>query len=115
VAVKAISDGAADFLVKPVRSATLLESVSRAVAKGRQFTTQRADRSKIDALLAALTERERQVLDRMICGEATKIIAADLGISQRTAEHHRQSVMRKTGAKSLAMLVRMVGLPSAPE
>jgi hypothetical protein len=53
-------------------------------------------------------------MEQMVAGTLTKNIAVGLGISQRTTEHHRQSVMRKMGAGSLAMLVRMVGgLPTA--
>lgn len=57
--------------------------------------------------MAHLTPRERVVMERVVAGDANKKIAADLGVSQRTIEHHRQAVMRKMGAKSLAALVRM--------
>jgi two-component system CheB/CheR fusion protein len=109
MAVKAMREGAADFLQKPVRRAALQESLARVMEAGRQDADHRALREEIAARRATLTERERQVMDRMLAGEATKNVAADLGISERTAEHHRQSVMRKMAAKSLAMLIRMVG------
>ena len=57
--------------------------------------------------LAGLTARQRQILDLVLAGRPNKIIAADLGISQRTVETHRDTIMRKTGAKSLSALVRL--------
>lgn len=109
IAVAAMRAGAADFLRKPVRADELLASVTRALASVEQSASLREEQEDIDGRLGLLTERERQVLKRMLMGAPTKIIGADLGISIRTAEHHRQSVMRKMAAKSLAMLVRMVG------
>jgi two-component system CheB/CheR fusion protein len=113
-AVEAMREGAADFLQKPVDGATISESVARALESNVVATVSSADRAEVDARIARLTERERQVLEQMVAGTLTKNIAAALGISQRTAEHHRQSVMRKMDVRSLAMLVRMVGgLPPA--
>ena len=109
LAVKAMREGAADFLQKPVRVEALRESVSRVLASGELMASDRAQQDAIVARLATLTERERQVIERVVAGQATKIIAADLGISERTIEHHRHNVMRKLGAKSLATLVRLVG------
>jgi two-component system CheB/CheR fusion protein len=112
-AVKAMREGAADFLQKPVRRAELSESVKRALKKGGQGAADRAEHENVARRISTLTGRERQVMEQMLAGKATKNIAAELGISQRTTEHHRQAVMRKIGAKSLAMLVRMV-LPHLP-
>lgn len=114
MAVKAMREGAADFLQKPVRSAELRESVTSALKAGRQGGRGGVDPAEVTARLDALTLREKQIMERMLLGEATKNIAAALGISQRTAEHHRHSVMRKMGVKSLAVLVRMVG-PLMPD
>ncbi len=110
IAVKAMRDGAADFLLKPVQTEELRTSVARVLKGGEQSANVLVEEGNVDALLATLTERERQIMDRMLLGQATKVIAADLNISQRTAEHHRHNLMRKMGAKSLAMLVRMVGM-----
>jgi len=114
-AVTAMRHGAADFLQKPVRNEALRASVMRAIQQGTQSADHQAEQGEIDARLATLTARERQVLDRLVLGQPNKIIAGDLGISQRTVEHHRQSVMRKLAAGSLAMLVRMLGprMPAA--
>jgi FixJ family two-component response regulator len=110
MAVQAMRDGAADFLQKPVGVTALLASVALALQGNRQTTQSRVLDEGVAARLATLTRRERQVMDLMITGTPSKIIAADLKISQRTTEHHRQSVMRKMAAKSLAALVRMVAL-----
>jgi two-component system, chemotaxis family, CheB/CheR fusion protein len=107
-AVQAMREGAADFLQKPVRAEALRESVNRILASGEQVAGERAQSDAVAARLATLTGRERQVTDRVVVGQATKNIAAELRISERTVEHHRHSVMRKIGATSLAMLVRLV-------
>jgi two-component system, chemotaxis family, CheB/CheR fusion protein len=114
LAVQAMREGAADFLQKPVRSVELLASVERALAADQQTDSQRAEQEKLAARLATLSARERQVMERMLAGQPNKNIAADLGISQRTTEHHRQNVMRKMETKSLAMLIRTVGLHAKP-
>lgn len=108
LAVRAMRDGAADFLQKPVSDAALGESVARALDAGAQSANYLAEANVVVARLAKLTPRERDVMEQMMAGEANKNIANNLGVSQRTIEHHRQSVMRKMGAKSLAILVRMV-------
>ncbi len=111
VAVEAMREGAADFLQKPVGSADLAESVARALEKETETIPPQTNQADIAARLATLTHREREILDRIVVGQLNKNIAADLGISERTTEHHRQNVMRKMGVKSLAMLVRsMTGL-----
>ena len=107
-AVQTMRDGAADFLQKPVGTAELLASVTLALQGKLQTAQSRVLDEGVAARLATLTTREREVMELMITGMPSKNIAADLGISQRTAEHHRQNVMRKMAAKSLATLVRMV-------
>jgi len=59
------------------------------------------------ALMASLTERQRQVMDMVLAGKPSKNIAADLGISQRTVENHRAAIMEKTGTRSIPDLVRV--------
>jgi two-component system, chemotaxis family, CheB/CheR fusion protein len=108
LAVKAMREGAADFLQKPVRVEALRESVRRVLAHIEQAAGDRTLRDQVAARLATLTRRERQVMEHVLAGDATKNIAADLGLSERTVEHYRHSVMRKIGARSLAMLVRLV-------
>ena len=108
LAVKAMREGAADFLQKPVRAEALRESVNRVLAVSKQVVGDRTQRDEVAARLATLSGRERQVMEHVVAGRATKNIAADLGISERTVEHHRHNVTRKIGATSLAMLVRLL-------
>ncbi len=105
-AVRALKQGAIDFLNKPFSDALLLERISEAIeidAQRRQAEQQRAD---VLARYETLTPREREVMQLVIAGKANKVIAADLDLSPRTVEVHRASVMRKMGAESVADLVR---------
>ena len=107
MAVEAMQQGAFDFLQKPFRDQDLLDRIQRALARDRENRSQLAHRDEIRARLASLTTREREVLDLMIKGRQNKLMAADLGLSQRTIEIHRARVMDKMQAMSLAQLVRM--------
>lgn len=107
MAVKAIQQGACDFLQKPFRDQDLLERVQRALEHDR---VNRAESRQIDAIrerLERLTPREREVFDLVTSGRRNKVMATELGVSQRTIEIHRARVMDKLGAASLAQLVRM--------
>ena len=108
IAVAALKAGARDFLEKPFDDARLIGVVKEALALSQQAhqTSEAAD--SIVARLATLTRREREVLDRLVEGEANKTIAYELGTSPRTVEVQRARVMEKMGAHSLAGLVRMV-------
>src|SRR5215472_14177842 len=101
-------EGAADFLQKPVSAESLHESVSRVLTRVERTADDRESRESVAARLTTLTPRERQVMDRVLAGQPTKSIAAELGISERTVEHHRHGAMRKLGEKSLARLIRLV-------
>jgi FixJ family two-component response regulator len=109
LAVRAMREGAADFLQKPVSPDTLLESVGRALEQRTRPGHDPPRRAETAGRLSMLTAREREVLERIVDGQLNKNIAADLGVSERTIEHHRQSIMRKLEVKSVAMLVRLVG------
>ncbi|MEY3976144.1 MAG: hypothetical protein RLZZ33_1199 [Pseudomonadota bacterium] len=108
MAVEAIQHGAFDFLQKPFRDQELIDRVQRALtsdAEHRQLLQQRETlRHRFDSL----TPREQEVLQLVTQGKANKVMAGDLGVSQRTVEIHRARVMEKMGAQSLAQLVRMV-------
>ena len=108
LAVRAMKDGAIDFLEKPVRAARFLKVVGQAIELSLAEHCLRADRTKTEKLLGALTPRERQVLDRIARGEINKAVAKHLGISEKTVEVHRARVMTKLNAKSLADLIRIV-------
>lgn len=108
MAVEAMQHGAFDFLQKPFRDQDLLDRVQRALARDRQNRAQLKEKDRIRQRLDSLTPREREVLDLVTRGKANKVMAAELGVSQRTVEIHRARVMEKMGATSLAQLVRMV-------
>ena len=107
MAVQAMRAGAADFLEKPVSRDRLLEAVARAIELGRNVRQDRRERSDIGARLEALTSREREVLEQLVMGRTSKVVAHDLGISSRTVEVYRRNVMAKMDADSLSHLVRM--------
>jgi FixJ family two-component response regulator len=108
MAVEAMQQGAFDFLQKPFRDQDLLDRVQRALDKDRVNRAQLREKNRIQERRESLTPREREILDLMTRGKPNKVMAADLGVSQRTVEIHRARVMEKMGASSLAQLVRMV-------
>jgi FixJ family two-component response regulator len=108
MAVEAMQHGAHDFLQKPFRDEDLIERVRRALTKDAKARASLEEHNAIRAHLQTLTPREREVLALMARGKPNKIMAHELGVSQRTVEIHRARVMEKSGASSLAELVRMV-------
>ena len=106
-AVKAIKAGAVDFIEKPAESGDLLASIDRALQRARDTAGQSARPEAAGDRLAGLTPRQRDVAELIVQGAGNKEIAARLGINQRTVETHRALVMKKTGAKSVADLVRL--------
>jgi two-component system response regulator FixJ len=108
MAVEAMQQGAFDFLQKPFRDQDLIERIQRALAKDSTTRAELNERSRLRERLESLTPREREVLALVTSGKPNKIMAADLGVSQRTVEIHRARVMEKMHAASLAQLVRMV-------
>jgi two-component system response regulator FixJ len=109
MAVKAMKDGAFDFIEKPFTDDSLTASVEAAIAHGADARASRKTSLRANGAdaFAPLTPRERDVLMQLLEGQPNKIIAYNLGISARTVEVHRARVMEKTGAKSLSHLVRM--------
>jgi two-component system CheB/CheR fusion protein len=107
LAVQAMRAGATDFVEKPFSREELLASIGRALEHSPDTVEASGRRAAAAARLAGLTTREREVLDMVLSGQPSKNIAADLGISQRTIENHRASLMRKAGVRSLAALVRI--------
>lgn len=107
MAVEAMQHGAFDFLQKPFRDQDLIDRVQRALERDATTRSQLKGSERIREHLATLTPREREVLDLVTAGKPNKIMAADLGVSQRTVEIHRARVMEKMEAHSLAQLVRM--------
>jgi FixJ family two-component response regulator len=107
MAVEAIQHGAFDFLTKPFGDQDLLDRVQRALATDADNRKLLTQREVLRERLDSLTPREREVLGLVTQGKANKVMAGDLGVSQRTVEIHRARVMEKMGANSLAQLVRM--------
>jgi two-component system CheB/CheR fusion protein len=106
-AVQAMKAGALDFIEKPFNHRDLRASVERALDQSRDSGKLLAWREAAANHIAALTPRQRQIMDLVLSGHPSKNIAADLGISQRTVETHRASIMKKTGVKSLPGLARL--------
>jgi two-component system, LuxR family, response regulator FixJ len=104
--VKALKGGAVDFIQKPFDSGEGVAAVRRALERDAQDRDRRAKREQLAGRLAALTERERAVLQCIIDGKANKVIAAELDISVKTVEAHRAKVMEKMAADSVAELVQ---------
>lgn len=107
MAVQAMKDGAFDFLQKPFRDQDLLDRINGALkldAENRANVLKHAD---LKQRSESLTPREREVMALVVDGKANKVIAIDLGLSERTVEIHRANVMEKMGARSVAHLVKM--------
>ncbi len=107
LAVEAMKIGASDFLEKPFDDEVLLASVKSALKQQEGVIKRHSERTDIESRLAALSNRERDVLGGLVAGRANKQIAFDLGISPRTVEIYRANLMNKMQAASLSDLVRM--------
>ena len=105
LAVEAMRLGAVDFLEKPFEDEVLLASMRSALDRGDRDQKRQAERSNIEARLAALSNRERDVLKGLVAGHANKQIAYDLGISFRTIETYRANLMMKMQASYRRILV----------
>ena len=107
MAVEAMQNGALDFIQKPFRDQELLDRVSDALKSDRIRRDDDEYREMIAARAESLTKRESEVFELVVTGKPNKVIAYELGVSQRTVEIHRSRVMEKMQARSLADLVRM--------
>jgi FixJ family two-component response regulator len=107
MSVRAMKEGAHEFLTKPVRGQDLLDSVQKALASDRALRQERREANEIRARFESLTPREKEVLELVVAGLLNKQIADQLGMSELTVKTHRAHVMEKTQAESLAHLVRM--------
>jgi FixJ family two-component response regulator len=108
MAVTAMKSGAADFVQKPFRDQDLIDRINKALDRDRERRKGRAEQDAIRARIALLTPRETEVMQRVARGQANKVIAMDLGVSQRTVELHRARVMRKLRMRSVAELVHAI-------
>ncbi len=108
MAVDAWKSGAFHFIEKPASRQQILHCIHDALARDQDLRINAAKQAEIEARLAQLTPREHQVLQRVVEGDLNKVIAMDLGITERTVEKHRESIMEKMGTRSLAKLIQMV-------
>lgn len=108
MAVTAMKSGAVDFLQKPFRDQDLIDRIHKALDRDGERRKSRAEQDEIRARLELLTPRETEVMERVVRGQANKVIAMDLGVSQRTVELHRARVMKKLKLRSVAELVHAI-------
>jgi FixJ family two-component response regulator len=104
---RAFRNGAVDFLSKPIDEQDLIDAIQKAQEALERTINRRAERAEAQALLAALTAREREVLDRIAEGFTSRQIAEGLGLSPRTVESHRAAIGAKLGTTSQAEMTRL--------
>ncbi len=107
-AVRALQKGAVDFLEKPFNPKLLLERIEHAIKTDAELSAAAENSAKIAGRVAQLTAREREIMGLVADGKSSKVIALELGISERTVELHRSRMMKKMSARSVADLVRMI-------
>ncbi|GAM98186.1 two-component nitrogen fixation transcriptional regulator FixJ [alpha proteobacterium U9-1i] len=107
LAVEAMKAGVVDFIEKPFDEDVLLKAVRAALARDEDVTARQTERAEVEARIAQLSQREREVFEAIVAGNSNKAAALKLGISPRTVEIYRAHVMDKMGARTLSELVRM--------
>jgi len=115
MAVNTMKKGAMDFIQKPFQEEALVNLVERMLTQAREAFSDHQQSASRDALLAKLTSREAQVLERIVAGRLNKQIADDLGISIKTVEAHRANIMEKLNANTVADLLKIALSSSAPK
>ncbi|HEY0325239.1 MAG TPA: response regulator FixJ [Allosphingosinicella sp.] len=108
MAIEAMKQGVADFIEKPFSDDAILGAIRSALARADGRSQLDAEKAEVSSKMATLSQREREVLQGLVQGQANKVIAYELDISPRTVEVYRANVMTKMGAGSLSELVRMV-------
>jgi FixJ family two-component response regulator len=107
MSVQAMKGGAVEFLTKPFRDQDLLDAIEQGLERDRKAREQRTKSEELNSRYRSLTPREREVMALVVAGLLNKQIAGELGTSEASVKVHRQHVMEKIGAGSLAELVRM--------
>jgi FixJ family two-component response regulator len=115
MAVSTMKKGAMDFVQKPFKEEELVPLVERMLENARKSFTEHHESATREALLAKLTGRESQVLERIVAGRLNKQIADDLSISIKTVEAHRANIMEKLGANTVADLLKIALGANAPK
>jgi FixJ family two-component response regulator len=105
-AVSSMKRGAVDFLLKPVEAATLLAALTRAIERARAASGEKSVKRDLALCYGELTPREREVLTHVIAGKRNKVIAAEIGTTEKTVKVHRGRIMEKMKVRSVADLVR---------
>jgi FixJ family two-component response regulator len=108
LAVQAMKSGASDFIEKPFKDQMVLDAVATAIRRSAAALSQTQKRDVAGAALASLSPREQEVARLVALGQPNKLIAAELGISEKTVHIHRQHVMEKAGVSSAAELARLM-------
>ena len=114
LAVKSMKKGAIDFLEKPFSEEEICKLVDGALKKDRESNDKKENNLKAQCLLAKLTPRENQVLERITAGRLNKQIADDLNISIKTVEAHRANIMTKVEARTVAELIKIALTATEP-
>jgi FixJ family two-component response regulator len=109
MAVQAMKMGALNFIEKPFRDQVLLDNIQKAIDLDTQIRFEQKKNAESKRKLELLTPREREILDLLITGKPNKVIAFELGISQKTVDFHRANILKKMGADSVVKLVRLLG------
>jgi len=108
IAVRAMKAGAIDFVEKPCADQDLLDRIYNALQRDAELRAETARRAAINEQMEALTPREREILERLMKGQANKVVAAELDISERTVESHRRHIKQKMKIRSLTELAQML-------
>lgn len=108
MAVRALKMGAVNFIEKPFSDQLLLDSIRQAIQADAAARESETRRSELNARMALLTARERQVLEMVVAGKTNKRIALELNLSKKTVEFHRGNIMRKMEVETVAELIRLV-------
>ncbi|MFO1418594.1 MAG: response regulator [Methylotetracoccus sp.] len=107
MAVNAVKSGAFDFIEKPAAHQLILDRVRAAVTIDTTNRQRDLERQRFNELFSQLSQREREVMSGIVNGDSNKVMALAMGISERTVEKHRESLMQKMGTRSLAAVIRM--------
>ena len=108
MAVSALKKGAFHFIEKPFNDHDLVDLVEKALALDAEHQRAAASRETVEARLATLTQREREVMEQILEGKYNKVIADQLSISMRTVEAHRSRIFEKMGVRSAVELAQML-------
>ena len=104
-AVKAMKNGAIDFIEKPVTASVFLDSIQKAFRLDAQVRRERSVRDDIRAKMSLLTSREREIMDLLVSGKPNRMIAEQLGVTPKTVDFHRTNILKKMGVDSVVRLL----------